>query len=146
MRTLKEGGFTTTQADQLVRSGLVGKARPEDAFRGLASVSVDDVSPKTLTKMLDNDAYGDILSKLPETEQISLARAFQHLENSGVSPEEIASYYDKFKDEFQLVLKATDQNSDGATYLADIIRKNKQAGVVDDAIKTKIDEAFKGCK
>lgn len=145
MRILKDGGFTTSQADQLVRSGLVGKARPEDAYRSLASISVEDVSPTAMKRMIDGD-YSGLLSKLPEGEQVSLSRAIKHLENNGLSSDEVIKVVDDFKDQFQLVLKATDKNSDGASYLAEIIRKNRKDGLSDDVIKTKIDDAFKGCK
>lgn len=141
MRILREGGFTTSQADQLVRSGLVGKARPEDAFEKLAAISVEEVNPALLKA-----EYGNLLSKLPETEQASLARAIKHLENKGLSADEIGNLYDDFQDQFQLVLKATDKNSDGPSYLAEIIRKNRKDGLSDDVIKTKIDDAFKDCK
>lgn len=145
-KILRQGGFTPEQADNIIRSGLAGKLRPEDTFAKLSAVSVDDIDPSDFKLMIESDDYASLFSKLDEADQPKLAKALKHLENTGLTPEDSAKIYKKYKKQFDYVMKSSDQKSDAASYLAEIIRKEQKAGLADDLILDKLDEAFKGCK
>lgn len=144
-RRLNEAGFTNKQAEALIRSGLAGKANPENMYDALKLVVVPDVSPSMLDEMVKSTDYGPILSKVPEARRSSTAKALMVLEDGVDSSDEAAKIFDQFKDHFEHVQKLSTTDSDAASMLADFIRKQRQAGVADDVIKQKIVTAFGAC-
>jgi hypothetical protein len=145
-RILREGGFSPEQADKLIRSGLAGKIRPEDTYEKLNTVVVDNLGPADLRLISSSSEYASFFKALSESDQLKLAKALRHLENSGLSVVDSARIYKKYQRQFDFVLRSSDPKSDSASYLAEIIRGEQKAGHTDEVILNKLDDAFKGCK
>ncbi|HXH73478.1 MAG TPA: hypothetical protein VNJ08_00835 [Bacteriovoracaceae bacterium] len=127
------------------RNKIMGKLqiRPEDAYAGMKDVVVPEIKGPTLAKMMSDKNYGEIIIKAPVERRRSTAKALKLLENSGQSPSEAAATFQKFEKNFNHVLDKAPADSDSAAMLAEYIKRQRKAGVADEVIGTKLDDAFK---
>lgn len=145
-RILSNGGFTNRQSELLIRSGLAGKARPEDTFAALRVVSVPRVNPEQVASLSSHVDYKVILNGVDVSRRPATAKALLVLENSSTTSAEAAATYAKFQDRFSQVRKLAPRDSDAEALLAEFIRKQRAAGLSDEAINSKLDDAFGVCK
>ncbi len=144
-RILTEAGFTNRQAELLIRSGLAGKAHPEDVLDALARVHVPEVKPQAIEEMLKVRGSEQILSAMSVERRASAAKALKSFEDAGMSADEAAATYRLFQKEFDHVYRLAPE-SNAEVMMAEIIRKQRQAGLSDDAIRVKIEEKVGKCR
>lgn len=144
-RILTEAGFTNRQAEVLIRSGLAGKAHPQDVLENLSKVAIPDVTTEIVEGMLKNPNYKEILSGLDKGHRLSLSRALKIFEDGGMSPAQAAATFRRHEGHFLKVQKSS-PDSNAEALLAEYIRKQKKAGASDDIIQRKLDDSIGKCK
>lgn len=145
-RILSTGGFTNRQSELLIRSGLAGKARPEDTLFALRVVSVPQVNPDQVVSMTAHLDYRVIMNGVEASRRPATARALMVLESGSETSAEAAAIYSKFQDRFKQVQSLAKADSDAVALLAEFIKKQRRAGLSDELINKKLDEAFGACK
>ena len=145
-RILSNGGFTNRQSELLIRSGLAGKARPEDTLAALKIVSVPKLNPEQVVNLANHADYRVILNGVEVTRRPATAKALIVLENGSTTSAEAAATYSKFQERFSQVRKLAPRDSDAEALLAEFIRKQRASGISDDVINSKLDDAFGVCK
>lgn len=112
----------------------------------LASIQLPAVDNAAMMKMMEKSQFDTILLKVEAEKRIGTATALKVLEQNG-GVKGATQTYQKYENTFKMIRgrsPANDKTSEA--YLAAFIVKQKKAGVSDDVIKKKIDEAFDGCK
>jgi hypothetical protein len=141
----QEGGFTPRQSDILIRSGVAGRARPEDTLNALRLVVVPKASPQLVEAMASNTNYASIIRSVEASRRPATARALLVLENAGMNSSEAAATFTRFQDRFAQMRRLSTKNSDAEALLAEIIRRERARGLSDNAINQKLDNAFGKC-
>ncbi len=105
-----------------------------------ATESVDDIAER----LSDVDEYKGVLQGLAGTEKAEAAHAIEQLSKSGASPAIVVDMFRKYAPQFRSEIARTPAGSEDLWLkLGRVIQKEKAAGKTDEAIKQKIDDAFK---
>jgi hypothetical protein len=144
-RLLTDAGLSKRQADEVIKSGLAGKLKPEDTFEALRKVALPK-SEGLVEELSKNAEYNKILISFAENRKPAVARALKVFENGGMSSAEASAAFRKFDKNFTHVQNLAGSESDAASFLAEFIQRQKKAGLSDNVIRSKIDDAFGACK
>jgi hypothetical protein len=110
-------------------------------------VQLPEVSPQGLQNMLNHFEYQGLLVHLSGAQRVRTARALRVFERSGLTPRQSAALYRQFDSSFRAVSsKAAGDDELVEAYLAHFIRQKQRAGLPDQTIRRRIDEAFAGCR
>jgi hypothetical protein len=145
-KKLQDAGLSEKEADQVIQSGLAGKVKPQDAYESLRKVVIPELSDDALTALLKHPDYGKILMAKTPAQRAPMARALKLFESHGFTPAESARTFKVFEKNMDYFQKIGGADSDVSSLLAEFISKQKKAGLGDEVIKKKIDNAFGPCK
>jgi hypothetical protein len=145
-KILKQAGLSGQEADQLIKSGLVGKVRPEDALENLKKVIVPKDVDEVVKEMSSRPEYAALIVNQDPGKKAAIAQVVKVMEEGGMPPAQITSTVKKYEKNFDHVRKLSGADSDAPSLLAEYIRREKQSGLSDEAILEKLEKAFGACK
>ncbi len=139
-------------ADELIEVARSERIDPEvlataDLNRAEAartSQTVTESADEVAARLNDVDEYKGVLQGLAGSEKAEAAHAIEQLSKSGASPAIVVDMFRKYAPQFRAEVARTPAGSEDLWLkLGKVIQREKAAGKSDQAIKQKIDDAFK---
>jgi hypothetical protein len=135
-------------ADELIEVARSERIDPEvlataDLNRAEAA-RIESLNPDVAARLDDVDEYKGVLQGLAGSEKAEATHAIGQLSKSGASPAIVVDMFRKYAPQFRAEVARTPAGSEDLwVKLGRVIGKEKAAGKSDQAIKQKIDDAFK---